>query len=806
MKTVLVVEDNHDDRALLRVNLEHHGCRVLEARDGLEGLEVASRELPDLVVSDALMPRLDGFQLLQRMKRDPRLCSIPFLFYSAVYTGDNEEQLALSLGAEAFVTKPCDPEQFWEILKRSLETIRENGDRPCPATLPQQEQFLERYSTIVAAKLEEKVRELEGAKSELEDKSRRLDNLFRSIRDVIVVGDQERRIQEVNQPALRTVFGYELDEIRGQSAELLYAEHQDFEAVGKLLQAERPEESGVCRQVRCRRKDGESFAAELCIFELRDEHGKSRGNIGIFRDTSESCRMEEKLARAEADWEESFDAITDIVSIMDRDLRILRINRAGARTLGRTPEELVGHRCHEVFRGIGQPCGGCPVRTVIGSGKSAGGEIYHQNLGKSFQVNISPLLDEKGEVRGIAQFARDISEQKQLAAQLAQAQKMEAIGTLAGGVAHDFNNLLTAILGYLDLADLQLEPDHPVRDELRQVQSAAQRAGRLIRQLLLFSRKQPMEFIRLDLNREVDEMGKMLRRMIGEDIALNLELSPDCWPVFGDPGNIGQVIMNLSVNARDAMPEGGILTLRTENVELDEHYCQLNREARPGRFVRLTINDTGSGMAEEIRQHIFEPFFTTKERGKGTGLGLAVVYGVVKEHKGWINLYSEPGLGTSFKIYLPVGTSTGEIAAAPAASVRGPRGNGETILVVEDEPAILQVTTETLGRHGYQARAASSAEEALAVLGGEGKIPDLVLSDIVLPGASGIELFKKARGQRPALPFLLMSGYANEKVHWPWIQTRKIPFLEKPFTTAQLLKMVQVALAWKGDEGDAEPS
>ncbi|MGQ9627817.1 MAG: ATP-binding protein, partial [Anaerolineae bacterium] len=386
-------------------------------------------------------------------------------------------------------------------------------------------------------------------------------------------------------------------------------------------------------------------------------------------------------------------------------------------------------------------------------------------------------------------IGRDITKQVRLEEQLRQSQKMEAIGRLAGGVAHDFNNLLTTILGYSDFLLYRLGPEDPLRGDIETIRKAGERAASLTRQLLAFSRRQMLQPRVLDLNLVVAEVEKMLRRLIGEDIELVSILEPSLKRVKADLGQIEQVIMNLAVNARDAMPEGGTLAIKTENVTVDEEYCKFVPEARPGEFVRLSIEDTGVGMDKEIRQHLFEPFFTTKEGG--TGLGLAVVYGIVKQHEGWINVYTEPGQGSTFKVYLPAFSLEPEGEPEKRVSLEEFRGRGEKILVVEDDEGVREFATRVLRENGYVVFEAATAEEALDVFEGEKEDFHLVFSDVVLPDKPGLQLIDELLTRKPELRVLLSSGYADRKSQWRIIRERGFRFLQKPYASADLLRVIR---------------
>jgi two-component system, cell cycle sensor histidine kinase and response regulator CckA len=405
------------------------------------------------------------------------------------------------------------------------------------------------------------------------------------------------------------------------------------------------------------------------------------------------------------------------------------------------------------------------------------------------------LRDSDGSPREILGVWQDVTERRSLEEQLRQAQKMEAVGRLAGGVAHDFNNLLTTILGYSELVLGRLAPSDPVRGDLQEVRRAAERAAALTGQLLAFSRKQVLQPKAFDLNEGMRNLEKMLGRLIGEDIELTTQLEPSLGTVIADPGQIDQVIMNLAINARDAMPEGGRLAIETANADLDEDYARQHVGVRPGPYVMLAVSDTGVGMDAETRERIFEPFFTTKEPGKGTGLGLAMVYGTVKQSGGNIWVYSEPGHGTTFKIYLP--RTDAPAMAAEAGAVRS-GGGSETVLLVEDEEPVRRFARRVLESAGYVVIEAPHAEEALRIVSEWTAPIDLLLTDTVMPGMSGPRLASKLRERFPGTKILYTSGYTDAGIAQQGVLDPPAPFLQKPFTPDSLLRKLREAL-----EGEA---
>ena len=418
-----------------------------------------------------------------------------------------------------------------------------------------------------------------------------------------------------------------------------------------------------------------------------------------------------------------------------------------------------------------------------------------KGIPKWWDTIITPIMGKDGKVERLLSVSRDITGHKRLEAQFFQAQKMEAIGTLAGGIAHDFNNLLTAIIGNAQLALMDVRKDESLREEIEEIKKAGEKAASLTRQLLAFSRKQIIKPEVLDLNEEIHETEKMLKRMIRENIEFLLVLEPDLWKIHADPGQIDQVFINLVVNASDAMPKGGKLTIETANMELDDTYFR-NRgivESASGHYVMLAVTDNGTGMDKETLSRIFDPFFTTKGIGSGTGLGLSTVYGIVKQNKGYVWVYSEPGKGTTFKVYFPKATED-VTAGKEQEKFAGEISGSETVLIVEDDDGLRNLAKNALRKYGYEILEAENGEKALNVSETHNGRIHLLLTDVVMPGMSGTDLAEKLQSIRPETRVIYMSGYTDNAIVNHGILRKGINFIEKPFSPESLGRKVREVL------------
>lgn len=520
--------------------------------------------------------------------------------------------------------------------------------------------------------------------------------------------------------------------------------------------------------------------------------------LTVGRDISERRKMEEESKKQGKMVEDITQGITDSILIISTDFKILWANRGALEKHGYSSmEEMVGTSCYTATHHRETRCDSsrdqCPVAELRKHGKPVTVEHVHfDKAGNASYVEVAayPIKDEKGEVTEFVHVCRDITEHKRLEEKFLQAQKMESVGRLAGGVAHDFNNMLTGIIGFSELAMAQMAPDDPLRFYFQEIKKQGDRAADMTKKLLAVSRKQVLERRNVDLNRMINDTEKFLTRVIGEDVNLEVIAAPTVHTTYVDPGQFEQVLLNLCTNARDAMPGGGKLTIRTRNVALDGAYCRLHEDCEPGDYVEVSVSDTGTGMTAEVKNHLSEPFFTTKERGKGTGLGLATVYGIVRQHGGLIEVQSEPGKGTTFALYFKAVSA--EADSMDKTEIGIVPGGKETVLIADDEPVVSEMAARTLSGYGYTVLRASDGEEALRVFEANRGQVNILLLDLVMPGLGGLEVYARLKSKEPDVKFLLMSGYSPELVKG--IIEAGLDFLAKPFSPIALARRVREVL------------
>ncbi len=601
---------------------------------------------------------------------------------------------------------------------------------------------------------------------------------------------------EMNPAGLRMIEADSFDQVKSQNInQLIVKEHR-----------------GAFRDLTRRVFQGESGALEFEIdgllgtrrwmdthaTPLRNASGDITALLGISRDVTERKLADEALRESEEKYRTILESIEDGYFEVDLAGNFTFFNSSLSETIGYDRHELRGMNNRNYTDEAQAKIVFQTFNDVFKTGRTVKGmdwEITRKDGTRRFvETSIARRDDANGKPIGFRGLVRDITERKDLEDRFRQSQKMEAIGVLAGGIAHDFNNLLTAINGYSDLVLKQLRPDDPIKGQITEIKNAGDRAASLTSQLLAFSRKQILKPRVHNLNSVITEIEKMLQRIIRENIELKTKLAPELGNIKADPGQIEQVIMNLAVNARDAMPQGGTLLIETENFYIDKDYVSENLAVRPGNFARIAVTDTGEGMDEDTQRRIFDPFFTTKEVGKGTGLGLSTVYGIVKQSGGDIMVYSEPGQGTTFKIYLPCVDEQIQRPKWAGDSEENLSGS-ETVLLVEDEDVVRNLVNEILSSSGYKVLPASTGEAAIELAQMYTESIDLLLTDVIMPKISGTELQKTISEIKPDIKVLFMSGYTDDAISQGGLLNAGAAFIEKPFTPEKLTRKIRELLS-----------
>lgn len=752
---VLVIDDDREDFLLVRSELEsldrgRFACDyVADYAAGLEALQQAAH---DVCLLDYRLGARSGLELLRESIATD--CHVPIV----MVTGEGDDQVdaaAMALGAADFLAKQ---EITGTVLARVI-----------------------RHAITRAADSAELRRRDEWHRALLEHLS-----------DSVLVLDADARVTYAS-PAAAPMLGWTPNELLGQDGFALL-HHEDVSYVRERFTACLTEPGQpVHAECRVRHKSGAYRTIEIIAVNRLSEPS-IRGVVASFRDVTEREQTQAALREARDTLQTLIDSAPLAIISLDVDGRVLTWNRTAEGMFGWPASEVDGRL--PPFLGDDQ----LPEFRELIARVTAGGTLKdvevsrHRRDGSPIEISLfaTPVRGPDGRVERVLSMLMDNTERKSLQSQLAVAQKVEAVGRLAGGIAHDFNNLLTAILAPAELLIETLAHDpESVRDVI-EIRDAARRAADLTRQLLAFSRRQVLQPRPLNLNDVVTGMTAMLRRLISEDIDLHTSCASELGTVRADPSQLEQVLVNLVVNARDAMPDGGRLTIETANAELDHAYASNQLLATPGSYVMLAVHDTGAGMSAETKARLWEPFFTTKPKGKGTGLGLSTAYGIVKQSGGYIWVQSEPGQGATFKIFLPrVEAAADAMATAPVDTP--PRGT-ERLLVVEDDDMVRRVTQRTLTANGYDALVASSGGEALLLAETNSYQFDMLVTDVIMPGMSGGELAARMRTIRPDLKVLFVSGYTDDVVVRHGVLEGDVEFLQKPFTADSLLRKVRDVL------------
>ncbi|MHB8137385.1 MAG: response regulator [Smithellaceae bacterium] len=677
MKKILIVDDVAENRYILEKLLEGHQMIVISAENGQVALDKAHADPPDMIISDILMPVMDGYTLCKIWKSDERLKHIPFIFYTATYTDPSDEAFAKKLGAKLFIIKPQEPKVFMETIEEFIqqEHIVQTMDHQ---PLGSEMEFFRQYNEILFHKLEKKVIELEQVNQQLKQEvaehklaEEKLRKLTRSVDEIpvgCVLTDFKGDIEYVNLMFLKA-SGYSEQDIIGRNLSVLESQGIQPDAYQDMWDSVTAD--NIWRgEMRNRRKNGEWFWAYLTMLPLKNSEGHVNSFMVIMEDTSERKRLE---------------------------------------------------------------------------------------------------------------------------AQLIQSQKLEGIGQLAGGVAHDFNNILTAIIGYAHLVYLNMQIDDPHRGHVKRILDYSEKAASITKSLLAFSRKQTTHLSCFNLNDLISDFQKLLLRLMPENIEIQTQYTSQKLPVLVDQVQIEQVIMNLATNARDAMPEGGLIIIATNMAEIDNEFIKTNGYGKIGPYAQLIVADMGKGMDQNTRERIFEPFFTTKEQGRGTGLGMAIVYGIVSKHNGFITVESELDKGTRVRILLPI-YQAHETMNKNKTEELIYQGGSETIIVAEDDPGIRELITAILTGHGYEVISAADGEDAVRQFRENINKVALVMLDGIMPKKNGREACREIRALKPDVKVIFMSGYSENMLDFDDMKDRNINFLQKPVHPLDILKKMRELL------------
>jgi PAS domain S-box-containing protein len=836
MASILIAEDRAVDRLFLATLLGHHGHAILQASDGAEALALVQSQRPHLVISDILMPTMDGYEFVRQMRAIPAVADTPVIFYTATYLEREARALAERCGVRDIITKPSES----EVILAKVDGVLGRRPSPVPNTVPPDTaQFHHYHLQLVNEKLSEKVQSLaetEHRLSALIDIGRRfsherdprevLQQVCTAAREVTLAKYAVLALlsDDGTRPGAVLTSGVDPDQLTSVSQGVLNADVL-LQMLAQRVPVRRRGVNGASEasDPATRAREASSYlgvpiATASGVYgwlSLTNKLGADdfsetdeqmavalAGQAGVaYENARHVSRLEQEVAeRTRIQERMDFTLAAARMGTGETDLDTGRVvwSDSTAALFGISPDSFAGTT--EAFYTLVHPEDRAALRqefdTALRNGTrdlaSEFRTIWPDGSARWLQTRARIGYDPDGRPLRVVDVTLDVTDRKLLEAQFRQAQKMEAIGLLASGIAHDFNNLLTVICGYSEFLRDGLAPGQ-LRHDAEEIIQAAGRAVALTRQLLAFSRKQVLVPTRLDVNELVANVSTMLKRLIGEHIELTTGFDPALPAVHADVGQIEQVLINLVVNARDAMAEGGHITITTATAHLDENALIGRDRVKAGAYVVLAVSDTGAGMDQRTKDRLFEPFFTTKAPGKGTGLGLAAVLGIVTQSGGYVAVESVLLRGTSFKVYLPAAQPQNG-APTPAPSREQPAGETRSVLIVEDEPPIRSLTRTILERAGYRVLEAATSTDAEALFDREPGGIDLLVTDVGLPDGSGPSLFKRLHEKRPSLRVLYMSGYADETLVEEAARDPDGGFLQKPFLPDRLVRKVREAL------------
>lgn len=798
---ILVVDDEVELKNILVESLTSQGYETTGLTSGEKALAALRTEAFDIVLTDMMMPGIDGISLVQEgLQIDPYLVCIVMTGQGTIQTAVD----AMKVGAFDYVLKPFRLQNLLPLITRAMNVRHmrlENLQLRETLAIYELAQTIALTldpQTVISKLVDAVLKQTSADEVSVLLPVPDADELYVAA----VRGQNRERLLGQRVPLDETISGWVTRERRPL---MLQGEVRDKRFRSAWPHPEITSSISIPMQV------ANKVVGTLNINALSRPRPFTLAQLkvltilaGTAAAALESASLHTQVRRAEEKYRSIFENAIEGIFQSTPDRRLVTANPSMARILGYdSPEELIASIKEGTDIYVDPAAADEVTQTLEAEGIVQGFEFeaYRKDGEKIWlSLNVRLIRDENDNALFREGAIEDITEQKyaeierhKLEEQLRQSQKMEAIGQLAGGVAHDFNNLLTAINGYSSLALQRTNPDSRIRNYLEEIKKAGDRAANLTRQLLAFGRKQMLKPVALNLNDVVFDMNQMLRRLIGEDIKFDAKLDPALRKIKADPGQIEQVLVNLVVNSRDAMPQGGALTIETTNFEVDHEYTSSHLGMLPGGYVMLAVSDTGCGMDIETKARIFEPFFTTKDKGRGTGLGLSTVYGIVKQSGGNIWVYSEPNRGTTVKVYLPHLDDDQEPAERPSIETAAPRGS-ETILLVEDEEVVRGLARQILEHAGYNVLDTASGEAALRMCREHDDPIHLLLTDVVMPETSGKEIAQRLKSLRPATCVLFMSGYTDDAIVHHGVLDSNVEFIQKPFTPVTLARKVREVL------------
>jgi PAS domain S-box-containing protein len=787
---ILVVEDNEASGSLIEILLVRRGYLVERAANGVEALEKALVSPPDLIVSDVMMPELDGFMLCRRIKADPKLKKTPVILYTATNPEKDEAELARSLGAARFIGKLAQPPILLDAIQEELEKSKKSQTAAAQEPAAGEDWLHRNYLEVLTRKLKVKEKDLEDTLHRLAESDKRYRELLESAPAPMAI-HSDGALVYVNPPGLKLIGAKNPEQTIGlKIAGILIPDALDS-ATNRPARAGGDNEPTPLMEAKLRRLDGQLLEVEIAEFPVIYE-GRNARHL-VVQNISERKRAEEEIRIKEM----YLDSATDAFIVHDLDGRLIYVNEAACKLHGYSKKELLGLNLHALNIPENEALIAGRIGSIMEHRQGPFETAHLRKDGGIIPLEIHARCVEIYGKKIVISVARDISERKRAEEELRQMQKMDSIGQLSGGIAHDLNNLLGPILGYADFLRKSMKAEDPRLVDVEEIIKAADLAAGLVRRLLAFSRKQVLDSRIINLNDTIAEMDLMVRRVIGPNIDLDLKLDKGIGSVKADPGQMTQVILNLVLNARDAMPQGGKITIETAARQLSAQESEKLGQIPPGKYVVLSVIDTGCGMNEALKTKVFEPFFTTKKLGKGLGLGLPTAFGIVKHAGGSIQLESVSGKGSVFRVFLPVTTTIEPAAGGEPVPAAAPAAAKGRVLLVEDDDSMRGMVKRVLTMAGFTVMEAVNGKEALKLLAAGPEPVDLMISDLIMPEMDGIALSLEVASKYPRVKILCMSGYAGKGEDLEKLLGSKTEYLPKPFKPDALLLKIDGLLTRK---------